>query len=205
MTVRTLRAVNLSMRDRMEIGLLLSLLGEHDGTEWQLVDGTRADAAIIDADADSADDAMAEARDAAEVVITVSEAGGGADGLRLARPVRSDALLRVLTSVMERSSDGASDSSEVAYRLLRWPDTQLLRREWRLAKVCGALGRGVQTTTDLCARTGIDTAELQQLIDRLTETGCVDTTTASGRRSSGATPPPSSGLFGRIRARLGRA
>ncbi len=121
------------------------------------------------------------------------------------RPVRSHALLRVLTSVIEHSAGSAPASGEQAYRLLRWPDTQLLRREWRLAKVCGALGRGAQTMTDLCARTGIDEAALPELIDTLTQAGCLDTTTAAGRRSSGATPAPSSGLFGRIRARLGRA
>ena len=190
----------------MELGLLLPLLGEHTGSEWQLADTGRADAAMVDTDADGAAEAVAVARDAAVAVITVS--GGESNGceLHVTRPLRTHSLVRVLAAAA-RADDASRQPSgpepdAVAYRLLRWPGTETLRREWRLTRVCGALGRGPQTRTEIAARAGLAESELERLIGLLDEVGCIRRTEPPGRPVEDIHSAPPRGLLGRIRARL---
>lgn len=58
MPVRTLKAINLPERERMELDILLPLLGQRGGAAWKLTEGRHADAAIVDADAETASAAM---------------------------------------------------------------------------------------------------------------------------------------------------
>ena len=186
----------------MELGLLLPLIGNGDGVEWELDDRTGADAAIVDADADDASDAIAEARRTAEVVITVSETTSVAGDLHLTRPLRSQALVRVLAGAEGPSS---TDDGPGAVRLLRWPPTDVLRRDWRLARVCGALGRGPQSVQEIGYRIALDASEVTELITTLAEAGCAEATRGGGRTSVQAAAQPPRGLLARLRARLGRS
>jgi len=204
MTRRTLRSVNLSRREQMELDLLLSLVGEQEGDQWQLVNRIGADAAIVDADAETAGQSIVEARRAEEVVITLSQSGGDGEGLCLARPLRSQALVQVLERALQRAAAGGRGEAS-AYRLRRWPGTDMLRSEWRLTRVCGALGRGPQTMSDIATRTSIEESELRDLLQVLTGAGCVERTAGSARTRERASWTPPSGLFHRLRARLGRA
>lgn len=213
MTVRRLRPVNLTPREEKELGLLLSLLGDRAGGDWRIEDRAGADAAIVDLDAEGGHEAAAEARRSEGVVIVLSGSPGDEDELRLSRPLRSEALIRVLSGATRETAAqpgaGVAEpgpvSDEAVYRLRRWPGTELLRREWRYTRVCGALGRGPQSMQTIARRTGIDAAALAELVEALADAGCIERTDGGGDVAPGAGTPPPGGLFGRIRARLGRA
>lgn len=206
MPVRTLKAINLPERERMELGILLSLVGRHDGAAWELTENRRADVAIVDADADAAADAIAEARSVADVVMTISEADTGLCELHVTRPLRTKALTDVLAGLERQTARGARSSRTApAWALKRWPGTETLRHEWRLTRVCGTLARGPQTVAGIAARTGIDETELERLLTLLSDAGCAAPTEAAVRIAETRPNAPPRGLFGRIRARFGRA
>lgn len=206
MPVRTLKSINLPERECMELGILLSLLGPRDGVEWELTEKRHADVAIVDADADAASDAMEEARRVASIVITISDADSEKSEPHIARPLRTKILTELLAGV-EREIGGAvpRDQVTVAWRLKRWPDADTLRREWRLTRVCGTLARGPQTAPGIAARTGMEEAEIEQFLRSLSDAGCAEPTEAAVRISQSSPNPPPRGLFGRLRARFGRA
>ena len=204
MTTRKLRPVNLTARERMELGLLLPLIGTGNDEEWELDDRAGADAAIVDTDADDATAAIAEARRVAQIVITVSETASAAGDLHLTRPLRSQALVRVLAGAQIPSTE---DADFGAVRLLRWPPTDVLRSDWRLARVCGALGRGPQSVEEIAYRIALEASEVAGLLEALAEAGCTEAARNGSRPSGGAcaTAQPPRGLLARLRARLGRS
>ena len=202
MTTRILRPVNLTARERMELGLLLPLIGSGDDVEWELDDRASADAAIVDADADDATAAIAEARRVARIVITLSETASAAGDLALTRPLRSQALVRVLAGAQIPS---AADADFGAVRLLRWPPTDVLRNDWRLARVCGALGRGPQSVEEIAYRIALDASEVAGLLKALAEAGCTEAARSNSHSTAGQAPQPPRGLLARLRARLGRS
>lgn len=206
MPVRTLKAINLPERERMELDILLPLLERGGGAAWELTEDRYADAAIVDADAAGASEALAEARGAADVVVTISEVDSGSSEWHVTRPLRTQALTRVLAGVERRpESTPGADQGAVAWELKRWPGTETLRHEWRLTRVCGALARGPQTPSAIAGRTGIDETELKRLLALLSDAGCAAPSESAVKEPENESHTPSGGLFGRIRARFGRA
>lgn len=209
---RRLRLVNLSARDEMELELLLPLIGGRagDACHWEAVRAAGADAAIVDVDRADGPEALQLARSSEHYVIAFSVDDSADTEFQLARPLRTENLARVLDTIaqsLDRDTGPASGNEDMVtaegYRLLRWPPTEVLRREWRHTRVCGALSRGPQTLDDLRTRTGIDETELHDLLGALEARECVIPAAISGgrvRRSAAAMP---SGLLGRLRARLG--
>ena len=207
MPVRTLQAVNLPQRERTELSLVLPLLGTQDGTAWELTERAGADAAMVDADAPDGREAMATAREIADVVITLSATAAPAESatLHVRRPLRTETLTAALAQAMQSAPTGAADGHDPpAWRLKRWPDTETLRREWRLTRVCGALARGPETVADVATRTGLEQEALEELLAMLEGAGCVERSESVPRRASGPPDSPPRGLFERLRARFSR-
>ena len=206
---RTLKLVNVPRREQMELELLLSLVESRGGAHWQIVTADAADAVVVDTDQESTDDqALEQARATAACVITLGSQRCRDEDLHLQRPVRMEALAAVLHSV---PAAGARDTHQpgrsaphVAYRILRWPPRELLQADWRYTRICGALMSGPQTPEALSARLVIDPQTVRDLLANLETQGLVKVkVTTTAMPTQGGHARRSSGLFSRLRERLG--
>ena len=204
---RTLKLVNVPRREQMELELLLSLVESRGGAHWQIVTADAADAVVVDTDQESTDDqAFEQARATAACVITLGSQRCRDEDLHLQRPVRMEALAAVLHSVPVAEARGTHQDRRgvpyVAYRILRWPPREVLQADWRYTRICGALTGGPQTTESLGTRLALDPQTLRDLLAGLETRGLIEATSVTTPTPAGHAPR-SSGLFSRLRARLG--
>ena len=205
MPVRTLRAVNLPERERIELSLVLPLLGDKEGTQWELTERPGADAAIVDADAKDKQAAMLLAQEEASVVITLSISLAPAESgtVHVRRPLRTQALSVALAQATHAASrSGSGTHQQQAWRLKRWPDTATLRGDRRLTVICGALVRGPQSVAEIATRTGIEDGVVNELLELLLKADCVEHCEPSTRGARGTAQSPPRGLLNRLRARF---
>ena len=208
---RTVRLVNVATSDRLQLELMLPLLDGASGHVWEPTLTPGADLALVDLDRADGDRALIDARenDRHVAVLTATPQAAG-DLWCLQRPLRAADLTARLQQIAGVPATAAPDAwrdqpaDAMGYCLVRWPDTDTMRADPDLLRICGALVRRPRSVDSVSRGLGLDRQATADHLARLEELGSVERARLPpGETGASGAAVPASGLVQRLRNRLG--